>query len=278
MAVIATIFLYYMNPVISPAILLRSLGARRLHPREAPQLYAMITELANRAGLPATPHLHLHNHRPMNAFAVGDESRPAIAVSTGLVQSLERREVAAVLAHEISHIRNNDTRVMGFAAIVGRLTSMFSLFGQILLFINLPLLLLGGHSISWAIILILVLAPTVSMLMQLTLSRTREYQADLGAAGLTGDPAALASALVKIERAQQGIFRRNLWPLKPWQTPSELWRTHPPTDKRVNRLLSLQKSENILRQYTSPLERRFPRSYPGFPGLLNRLHVIQPLS
>jgi heat shock protein HtpX len=246
LAVGATTFLYLMNPVISPAMVLRSLGARWLHPREAPRLFAMIAKLADRAGLPVTPALYLHTRNPMNGFTVGDASRAAIALSEDLIRSLSRQEVEAVLAHEVSHIRNNDTRIMGFAALVGRLTGMLSLFGQILLFLNLPLLLLGGHTISWIFILALVFAPTVSMLMQLTLSRTREYQADLGAAELTGNPGALASALVKIDRAQRSFFGRNLWPIRPWQAQSELWRSHPPTPKRVNRLLGLQKKEDIL--------------------------------
>ncbi len=276
LAVGATIFLYLMNPVISPAMLLRSLGARRLHPREAPQLFAMIVNLANRAGLPVKPALYLHNRNPMNAFTVGDASRAAIAVSGDLIRRLSRQEVEAVLAHEVSHIRNHDTRVMGFAALVGRLTGMLSLFGQILLFLNLPLLLLGGHTISWIFILALVFAPTVSVLMQLTLSRTREYQADLGAAELTGNPGALASALVKIDQAQRSFFGRNLWPLKPWQAQSELWRTHPPTPKRVNRLLSLQKNEDIVGHVRYPQNMRLRRTYPGIPALSTKFRLIQP--
>ncbi len=274
-AVGATIFLYLMNPVISPAMLLRSLGARRLHPREAPQLFAMIAKLADRAGLPVKPALYLHNRNPMNAFTVGDPSRAAIAVSGDLIRSLSREEVEAVLAHEVSHIENNDTRVMGFAALVGRLTGMLSLFGQILLFLNLPLLLLGGHTISWIFILALVFAPTASMLLQLTLSRTREYQADLGAAELTRNPGALASALVKIDRAQRRFFGRNFWPLKPWQAQSELWRTHPPTPKRVNRLLGLQKNEDILGRAGYLQDMRFRTTYPGIPSAINKLRMIQ---
>jgi heat shock protein HtpX len=259
-AVSAIIFLYFLNPVISPALVLGPFGARRLHPREAPQLYTMVAKLAARAGLPAPPSLHLHAGNPMNAFTVGDARHAAIAVSGNLIQSLNPRELAAVLAHEVSHIRNNDTRLMGFAALVGRLTGMLSMFGQILLFLNLPLLLLGEHTISWIFILMLIFAPTVSMLMQLTLSRTREYQADLGAAELTGDPRALASALAKIDRAQKGFFRQNFWPLKPWQSQSELWRTHPPTSKRIRRLLDLQGNP---RSWDS---HRYPERFSGYPA------------
>lgn len=122
----------------------------------------------------------------------------------------------------------------------------------------------------------LVFAPTVSMLMQLTLSRTREYQADLGAAELTGNPGALASALVKIDRAQRGFFVRNLWPLKPWQAQSELWRTHPPTPKRVNRLLGLQKNKDIPDRVHYPQDMRLWTNYRGIPSVINQLRLIQP--
>lgn len=276
LAVSATIFLYFTNPLFSPALILKALRARRLDPREAPRLYGMIRNLAERAGLASTPYLYLHHSSPMNAFTIGEDRNAVIAVSGSLLQNLNHREVEAVLAHEISHIRNNDTRVMGFAALVGRLTSLLSLFGQALLFLNLPLLLFGGHTISWFFILMLVFAPTVSTLMQLTLSRTREYQADLGAAELTGDPDGLASALMKIDQAQQSFINRALWPLKPWQAQSELWRTHPPTRKRVNRLLGLQKNEDILGRVRYPKDMRLRTTHPSILSVINKLRLIQP--
>ncbi len=258
MAVSATIFLYFSNPLFSPALILRAHRARRLDPREIPRLYAATKKLAQRAGLAFTPSLYLNHGGPVNAFTVGEGRHAAIAVSGSLIRNLNQREIEAVLAHEISHIRDNDTRVMGFAVMVGRLTSMLSLFGQVLLFINLPLLLLGEHTISWLFILMLIIAPTISMLMQLTLSRTREYQADLGAAELTGDPGALASALIKIEQAQQRFFNRTFWPLKQWPAQSEIWRTHPPTLKRVRRLLAMRNRYDDWGRHPYPEYYAFP--------------------
>jgi heat shock protein HtpX len=97
-----------------------------------------------------------------------------------------------VLAHEISHLRHNDMRIMGFAGLTSQLIHMLALLGQILLFLNLPLLLWGHYTISWTAILLLIFAPTISAILQLALSRTREYRADLGAARLMGDGRALA--------------------------------------------------------------------------------------
>ena len=241
-AVGATIFLYYVNPVLSPAVMLRAHRARRLHPHEAPRLYAIINMLADRAGLSAKPSLYLHPGNLMSAFTVGTRSQAVIAVSRSLLQNLDQRETAAVLAHEVSHIRDNDIRIMGFAASVGRLTAMLSLFGQMLLILNLPLLLFGGYAVSWTVIVLLITAPTVSTLLQLALSRTREFKADLGAVELTGDPDALAAALAKLDYSQQSFLKQLIFPMSRWQPESSIWRTHPPTPERVRRILGMREN------------------------------------
>lgn len=147
-----------------------------------------------------------------------------------------------MLAHEVSHIAHDDLRIMGFADIASRMTNFLSLIGQILLILNLLLLLLfATNVISWTAILILIFAPIVTDLLQLALSRTREYNADMGAAQLLGDPEVLASALVKIRRYQGRILEQILWPVSRSPEPS-LLRTHPPIKERVERLLSLKKS------------------------------------
>ncbi|NOZ37230.1 MAG: M48 family metalloprotease, partial [Gammaproteobacteria bacterium] len=149
------------------------------------------------------------------------------------------RETIGVLAHEISHIQNNDMWVMGIADMFSRLTSMLSLFGQLLLLLNLPLIIFSAVSINWMAILILIFAPSLSALAQLGLSRTREYDADLNAARLTGDPEGLARALLKIERQQGSFMERIFLPGRRIPDPS-LLRTHPPTDERVRRLMELR--------------------------------------
>jgi heat shock protein HtpX len=160
-----------------------------------------------------------------------------------MLRALEPREINGVLAHEISHIRHNDMWVMGLADLFARLTNLMSFTGQLLLVINLPLLLLGEETISWFTIFVLLLAPTVNALMQLALSRTREFHADLGAAELSGDPQGLALALAKMERMRTAFLEQILFPGRRIPEPS-LLRTHPPTKERICRLLKLQGPDN----------------------------------
>ena len=239
MALAAGVFLFFFGPRISPQLLLRMYRARALSPNEAPQLYRIVQELARRANLKFMPKLFYIPSPVMNAFAAGTRNQAVIAVTDGLLRKMDLAELSGVLAHEMSHIRNNDMRVMGIADLVGRMTGTFSLFGQLLLFINLPLLLMGEVAISWIAIILLIFAPTLSNLLQMALSRTREFDADLGAAQLTGDPAGLASALRKLEYYQGNLWQRIVFPGQRSPEPS-LLRTHPPTAERVKRLLALK--------------------------------------
>jgi len=227
-----------LSPSVSPALLLRMYRARRILPREAPSLYEMSSVLARRAGVPQ-PGLYYLPSGMINAFAVGSRDSAAIAVSDGLLRALSQREIFGVLAHEMSHVRHNDMRVMGLADLFSRLTSLLSSFGQILLVINLPLLLFSEYTISWMTILLLVFAPTLSALIQLALSRTREYDADVGAAELLGDPRGLALALDKMSRIQGRMFEQIFLPGRHLPEPS-LLRTHPPTEERIKRLRELE--------------------------------------
>ena len=227
---------------ISPRWLLRMYGARPLAPYEAPALYSTVRALSERAGLPAPPQLYYVPHRTMNAFSVGTRDDPALGVTDGLLRALSPRELSGVMAHEISHIRQNDLRVMTFADLIGRMTGFLSTTGQFLLFLNLPLLLMGRAPISWLAVVLLLVAPNVSGLLRLALSRTRELDADLGAARLSGDPLGLASALRKMECYGTGWLDRML---RPYRTPSRsLLRTHPETEERVERLLDLARQEH----------------------------------
>lgn len=230
-----------LNPTTSPAWVMKLYGARRLGPHEAPGLFGALDLLSRAAGLAATPALYYVPSSVLNAFAVGSPQRSAIALTDGLLRRLERRELLGVLAHEISHVQANDLWVMGLADMFSRTTSLLSLIGQFLLLINLPLLLFTPVTIDWFAIALLIFAPSLSALAQLALSRTREYDADLNAVRLTGDPDGLARALVKIEQIQGGWFERIFLPGRRIPEPS-LLRTHPLTDERVARLLSLRRS------------------------------------
>ncbi|WP_417762795.1 zinc metalloprotease HtpX [Shewanella sp.] len=227
---------------ISPQTIMRRYGARPLYPQQSPALWQSVSELSERAGLPVTPQLYLLDNALINAFAVGRAEQPAIAVTTGALNQLDWRELTGVLAHEISHIRNNDLQVMQLAQMMSQGTSLLSTLGQLLLLINLPLILLGMTTLSWWAILLLLFAPTFSALAQLALSRTREYDADLNAVALTSDPSGLASALSKIEWQQQGWLRRMVLPGVRNAIP-ELLKTHPNTDARIARLRALQRRQ-----------------------------------
>lgn len=234
--------LAFINPVASPRLVLRLYNAQPLREYEAPLLFDALAKLAQRAGLPAMPALYFIPSQMINAFTVGSRHSPTIAISDGMLRTLNLREIVAVLAHEISHIHNNDIRVMALADLISRMTSLLSLFGQFLLLINLPLLIWAEQQISWLAIALLVFAPHLALVAQLGLSRTREFNADLNAAWLTGDPQGMAQALVKIEQLHQSFFESLILP--GWKVPEPSWlRTHPRTEERVQRLMQFQPVE-----------------------------------
>jgi heat shock protein HtpX len=219
--------------------------ARPVSRLEFPIGHAVLDTLTERAGLPSRPVLHVLPSNLLNAFAVGRPDESAVCFTDALLRSLSRREFAGVLAHEISHIRNEDIKVMAIADMVSRFTSALSTFGMIALFLNLPALLFGsGPGLPWLGILLLLAAPTVGGLLQLALSRTREFDADLGAVMLTGDPDGLASALVKLERAQRRNWEGMVLPGGRIPDPS-LLRSHPRTQDRIARLMALKQSPEL---------------------------------
>jgi heat shock protein HtpX len=232
------VVLYLANPAASPRLVMMLYPGRVLHPDEAPHQYAILAELARRAGLPRVPRLYYVPSSVMNAFATGQRDDALVAVSDGLLRRLDLREQAGVLAHEVSHVANGDLAVMAFADLVSRITGSFGLFGQILLLLSLPAALVTDVGVPWLALAILLAAPTLSALVQLALSRNREYEADLSAAELTGDPAGLASALEKLERYQGRFWEQILMPGRRVPDPS-LLRTHPETADRIERLLAL---------------------------------------
>jgi len=230
---------FLANPAISPWLVMRMYGARPVSHHQAPLLWQVMSALTARSGLASRPELFYVPSRMLNAFALGTREQSAIAVTDGLLRQLDRDELIGVLAHEVSHIRSNDLWVMGLADLFSRATSLLSLLGQILLLLNLPLILFSQVTISWWAILLLIVAPNLSALAQLALSRTREYDADLNAARLTGNPEGLARALAKIERLQGGWIERIFLPGRRVPEPS-LLRTHPQTEQRIARLMALQ--------------------------------------
>jgi len=227
-----------VGPRVSPELVMSLYKARPITPEQGGDLYRLVEDLSRRAGLPALPRLHMIASSTLNAFAVGKPEQASIAVTTGLLHKLTPREVTGVLAHEISHIRNNDLWIMGLADTLSRLTQLMSLLGVFLLLLNLPAVMTGQVVVPWIVIALLYLAPTIGSLLQLALSRAREYDADLEGAQLTGDPAALASALDKLERYQGRFWEDMFFGGRKIPQPS-LLRSHPPTQERIRRLMQL---------------------------------------
>lgn len=243
-AVLGGVLGFLLSPNVPPEWVMRMYGAVPIRPRDAPDLHELVGMLSRRAELPNPPALWWIPSPVLNAFAVGSPERAAVAVTDALLRTLTFRELAGVLAHEISHIRNNDLWIMQLADTMSRFTSLLSWLGQFLLILNVPLMLAGRATVSWLAVLVLVFAPTIMALLQLALSRAREFDADLDAAGLTGDPAGLASALEKLERYQGRFWEEILFPGRRIPEPS-LLRTHPPTEERIRRLLSLYEATPV---------------------------------
>jgi heat shock protein HtpX len=215
-------------------------NAEEVDPARAPDLYAMVERLARNAGIP-TPRVYLiHTDQP-NAFATGrNPQNAAVAVSAGLLQRLEPRELAGVIAHELAHIRHRDTLTMTitatFAGAIGMLAQFGFWFGGNRNN-NSPL---GGIGALLAIII----APLAAVLVQMAVSRTREYEADRGGAEISGEPLALASALRKIAASAQVVHNpaaeanpamAHLYIINPLSGASmdNLFSTHPDTGNRI---------------------------------------------
>jgi heat shock protein HtpX len=213
-------------------------GAVPLDRFNAGALIDIVSELGARAGLPRRPRLYLLPSPLLNAAATGGGESTCLVVTTATLERLSRRELIAVLAHEISHIKNDDLSVFRFAEGLRRVTHFLSLFGWIMLLLYFPFLV-GTQTVSLGLILLLIAAPLASLILQLALFRTREFSADLGAAEITGDPEGLAQALRKIDGIDRGLLSI-LLPIPRRETRS-LFRTHPSTEERSRRLRSLSK-------------------------------------
>ena len=154
------------------------------------------------------------------------------------MRKLNARELRGVLAHEVAHINHNDIWVMALADVMSRITNLMAITGMFLVVAYLPLFVLTRETVPWLLLLVLILSPNLSALLQLALSRAREYNADIEAVNLTDDARGLASALAKIEYFQGGWVERILFPGRKLPDPS-LLRTHPRTEERIQRLMSL---------------------------------------
>jgi heat shock protein HtpX len=189
----------------SDSVVLRLYNAQEVDERTAPEYYGIVREMARRADLPM-PRVYIMNNPQPNAFATGrSPSRAAVAASTGLLEMLSKEEVAGVISHELAHIRNRDTLTMTVAATIGGAISMLAQYMQF------GFLFGGGQrddrsGFGWiGALLAIIVAPIAAMLVQMAVSRSREYQADRLGAMICGQPRWLASALAKIQNAASRI-------------------------------------------------------------------------
>ncbi|MCW8853747.1 MAG: zinc metalloprotease HtpX [Gammaproteobacteria bacterium] len=226
-------------PRLPTQLIMQIYGAQKVNQYQIPVAYNILQQLSKHANLSTVPGLYYLPSRLMLAFSLGIKGDEAVVLSDAMLRKLTIREVTAVLAHEISHIYNKDIWVMMLADIISRFTSILALTAYILIIVYLPIYFISDHKVPWLLLIILMLAPTISAIMQLALSRTREFNADFNAVLLTGDPQGLISALRKIEYFQGRWYERIFMPNRRLPDPS-LLRTHPQTEDRIKRLLALK--------------------------------------
>jgi heat shock protein HtpX len=223
-------------------IVLRMHGAREVDGRTAPQLVGLVQQLAGRAGLPM-PKVYLIDSPHPNAFATGrNPQNAAVAATSGLMNILTRDELAGVMAHELAHVRNRDTLIMTMTATIAGAISFLANFG---------LFFRGGsdnRGNMLAMLLAVIVAPFAAMIVQLAISRTREYGADRAGAEICGNPRALASALAKLHagaaRIPNPVAMRNPAAASLYIVPTgtgrdSLFSTHPDTANRIAELEAL---------------------------------------
>jgi heat shock protein HtpX len=236
-----------------------ALAAHRARPvtrAELPQVHEIVERLTRRAGMPM-PKVYLIPSATPNAFATGrDPAHAAVAVTAGIVQILDRRQLEGVIAHELAHVRNRDILIATVAASVAGLIAAL------------------GHAVQWgaligfgrsddddrgnpfAALAWALLAPLIAMVIQLAVSRSREFGADASGAELTGDPDALADALLALERSSQvlpyehgGPATAHLFIVNPFQGTGarmlRIFSTHPPVEERVRRLREMRRGIRI---------------------------------
>jgi len=247
----------------SDKMVLRMQGAVPVERSRVPELYDMVDTLARRAGIP-TPRVYVVETDQPNAFATGrNPQNAAVAVSTGLLRQLETREVAGVIAHELAHIRSRDTLTMTITATLAGAISALAQFG---LFFG------GGNNRNNPLggvgaLLMVFFAPLAAMVVQMAVSRTREYQADKDGAAISGDPLALASALQKIATlagrqvnvaAERNPAMAHMYIVNPLsgQRMDNLFSTHPDTGNRIRQLQQLAATGGVIDKGPAPFPRR----------------------
>lgn len=249
LALLVALGMNFFSYWFSDKIVLRMYNAREVDASTAPQFYALVRDLAQSAGLPM-PRVYLIQEDAPNAFATGrNPQHAAVAATTGILRILSERELRGVMSHELAHVQHRDILISTISATMAGAISMLANFAMFF----------GGRDENGrpanplAGLAVALLAPLAAGLIQMAISRAREFEADRGGAEISGDPQALASALDKIHRYAQGI------PLEAAQAHPEtaqmmimnplggggvsgLFATHPPTEERIERLMSMARA------------------------------------
>jgi len=245
-ALVVALGMNFFSYWFSDKLVLKMYNAQEVDETSAPQFYGMVRELAQRAQLPM-PKVYLINEESPNAFATGrNPEHAAVAATTGILRVLSERELRGVMAHELAHVRHRDILISTVSATMAGAISMLANFAMFFGGRNNE-----GRSTNPIVgILVMLLAPLAASLIQMAISRAREFEADRGGAEISGEPQALASALQKIERIAKGI------PLEATERHPEtaqmmimnplsagglrgLFSTHPSTDERVEKLMAM---------------------------------------
>lgn len=246
LALVVALGMNFFSYWFSDKMVLKMYNAREVDATTAPRFYAMVKELADRAQLPM-PKVYLIDEAAPNAFATGrNPEHAAVAATTGIIDLLNERELRGVMAHELAHVKHRDILISTISATMAGAISMLANFAMFF----------GGRDEEGrptnpiAGIAVAILAPIAASLIQMAISRAREFEADRGGAEISGDPRALASALDKIHRYARGI------PMEAAEAHPEtaqmmimnplsaegikgLFATHPATEERVARLLAM---------------------------------------
>jgi heat shock protein HtpX len=249
MALVLAVGMNFFSYWFSDTMVLKMTNAQPVDERSAPQFYGLVKELSEKAGLPMPKVFLIHEDAP-NAFATGrNPENASVAATTGILKILSNRELRGVMAHELAHVRHRDILISTVAATMAGAISALANFAMFF----------GGRdsegrpSNPIASLMVAILAPIAASLIQMSISRAREYEADRGGAEISSDPEALAQALEKIHNYAQGIqFQAveqhpetaQMMILNPLSAGglSRLFSTHPPTEERVARLMSMAKN------------------------------------
>ena len=246
LALVVALGMNFFSYWFSDKLVLKMYNAQEVDETSAPQFVRMVRELAERGGLPM-PRVYLIDEAAPNAFATGrNPDHAAVAATTGLIRTLSEREVRGVMAHELAHVRHRDILISTISATMAGAIGMLANFG----------FMFGGRDGEGrpanpiGALLVAILAPLAASLIQMAISRSREFEADRGGAQISGDPQALASALQKIQRYAQGIpmagaerhpETAQMMIMNPLSAGGlrSLFSTHPSTEERVERLLQM---------------------------------------